>query len=154
MKRVFTAIKANNKNCIVSVAPNPQRFSYEYFLADWQKWERMGLIEDLVLQIYRNDLNVFVSELEYPEVKAARKHIPVSIGILSGLKNRSIPMQQIKTQVQKTRERNFAGVSFFFYETLWNISQEKALERQAGFQELFPTPATYPSLLAGWKPGV
>ncbi|MFM2063272.1 MAG: hypothetical protein RLZZ507_2942 [Cyanobacteriota bacterium] len=152
MKRVFTAIKANNKNCIVSVAPNPQRFSYEYFLADWQKWERMGLIEDLVLQIYRNDLNVFVSELEYPEVKAARKHIPVSIGILTGLKNRSVPMQQIQTQVQKTRNRNFAGVSFFFYETLWNISQEKALERQAGFQELFPTPATYPSLLAGWKP--
>ncbi|TAF04869.1 MAG: glycoside hydrolase family 10 protein [Nostocales cyanobacterium] len=158
MKRVFTAIKANKRNCIVSVAPNPQRFSYEYFLADWQKWERMGLVEDLVLQIYRNDLNVFISELEYPEVKAARQHIPVSIGILSGLKNRSVPMQQIKTQVQKVRDaggkrsyRQFAGVSFFFYETLWNISPEKALERQAGFQEIFPTPATYPSLLAGWK---
>ncbi|MBK1989599.1 glycoside hydrolase family 10 protein [Sphaerospermopsis aphanizomenoides BCCUSP55] len=154
MKRVFTAIKANKKNCIVSVAPNPQRFSYEYFLADWQKWERMGLIEDLVLQIYRNDLNVFVSELEYPEVKAAQKHIPVSIGILTGLKNRSVPMQQIKTQVQKVRERKFAGVSFFFYETLWNISQEKAPERQAGFQQIFPKPANYPNLLAGWKAGV
>ncbi|WP_413175001.1 glycoside hydrolase family 10 protein [Anabaena azotica] len=152
MKRVFTAIKANKKNCLVSVAPNPQRFSYEYFLADWQKWERMGLIEDLVLQIYRDDLNVFVSELEYPEVKAARKHIPVSIGILSGLKNRSVSMQQIKTQVQKVRERKFAGVSFFFYETLWNISQEKAPERQADFQQIFPKPATYPNLLAGWKP--
>lgn len=66
MKRVFTAIKANNKNCLVSVAPNPHRFSYEYFLADWQKWERMGLIEDLVVHIiiYRDDLNVFCSELE------------------------------------------------------------------------------------------
>lgn len=151
MKRVFTAIKANKKNCLVSVAPNPQRFSYEYFLADWQKWERMGLIEDLVLQIYRDDLNVFFSELEYPEVKAARKHIPVSIGILSGLKNRPVSMQQIKTQVQKVRDLKFAGISFFFYETLWNISQEKALERQAGFQQIFPKPATYPSLLAGWK---
>jgi uncharacterized lipoprotein YddW (UPF0748 family) len=154
MKRVFFAIKANKKNCIVSVAPNPQRFSYEYFLADWQKWERMGLVEDLVLQIYRDDLKVFVSELEYPEVKAARKHIPVSIGILAGLKNRSVPMQQIKTQVQKVRDRNFAGVSFFFYETLWNISQEKTLDRQAGFQQLFPKPANYPNLLTGWKAGV
>ncbi|QYX32123.1 glycoside hydrolase family 10 protein [Sphaerospermopsis torques-reginae] len=158
MKRVFFAIKANRKNCIVSVAPNPQRFSYEYYLADWQKWERMGLVEDLVLQIYRDDLNVFIQELEYPEVKAAKKHIPVSIGILTGLKNRSVPMQQIKTQVEKVRDtsgergdRQFAGVSFFFYETLWNISQEKALDRQAGFQELFPKPANYPNLLAGWK---
>nr|WP_242046665.1 glycoside hydrolase family 10 protein [Cylindrospermum sp. FACHB-282] len=152
MKRVFTAIKANKKNCLVSVAPNPQRFSYEYFLADWQKWERMGIIEDLVLQIYRNDLNVFISELEYPEVKAAQSHIPVSIGILSGLKNRSVPMSQIQTQVQKVRDRNFAGVSFFFYETLWNMSQEKPLGRQQGFQKIFPTTTAYPNLLTGWKP--
>lgn len=152
MKRVFTAIKAVKPDCIVSVAPNPQRFSYEYFLADWQRWERMGLIEDLVLQIYRDDLNVFVRELEYPEVKAAKSHIPVSIGILTGLKNRAVPMQQIQTQVQKTRDRNFAGVSFFFYETLWNLTKEKPQERQAAFQNIFSTPAKYPNLLTGWKP--
>jgi uncharacterized lipoprotein YddW (UPF0748 family) len=152
MKRVFTAIKANKKDCIVSVAPNPQRFSYEYFLADWQKWERMGIIEDLVLQIYRNDLNVFISELEYPEVKLAQTHIPVSIGILSGLKNRSVPMTQIQTQIEKVRERKFAGISFFFYETLWNMSQEKPQQRQLAWQKIFPTPTTYPNLLAHWKP--
>jgi uncharacterized lipoprotein YddW (UPF0748 family) len=152
MKRVFTAIKANKKDCIVSVAPNPQRFSYEYFLADWQKWERMGIIEDLVLQIYRNDLNVFISELEYPEVKLAQTHIPVSIGILSGLKNRSVPMTQIQTQIEKVRERKFAGISFFFYETLWNMSQEKPQKRQLAWQKIFPTQTTYPNLLADWKP--
>ena len=138
MKRVFFAIKANKKNCLVSVAPNPQRFSYEYYLADWQKWERMGLIEELVLQVYRDDLKVFISELEYPEVKAAQKHIPVSIGILTGLKNRSVPIEQIATQVEKTRDRNFAGVAFFFYETLWNMSQETVAKRQGSFQKLFP----------------
>jgi uncharacterized lipoprotein YddW (UPF0748 family) len=152
MKRVFVAIKANKKDCIVSVAPNPQRFSYEYFLADWQKWERMGIVEDLVLQVYRNDLNVFISELEYPEVKQAQSHIPVSIGILTGLKNRTVPMEQIKTQIEKVRERKFAGVSFFFYETLWNMSQEKPQQRQQTWQKIFPTPTNYPNLLANWKP--
>jgi uncharacterized lipoprotein YddW (UPF0748 family) len=152
MKRVFTAIKATKKNCIVSVAPNPQRFSYDFFLADWQKWERMGLIEELVVQIYRDDLNVFNSELEYPEVKLARSHIPVSIGILSGLKGRFVPMQQIETQVQSVRDRKFAGVSFFFYETLWNLAKEKPPQRQTSFQKLFPTPKAYPNLLLGWKP--
>ncbi|ABA20696.1 Protein of unknown function DUF187 [Trichormus variabilis ATCC 29413] len=152
MQRVFKAIKATKKDCLVSVAPNPQRFSYDYFLADWQKWERMGLIEELVLQIYRDDLNVFVQELEYPEVKTAKAHIPVSIGILSGLKNRSVPIQQIQTQVQKVRDRNFAGVSFFFYETLWNLSQEASAKRQAGFQQIFSQPAKYPNLITGWKP--
>jgi uncharacterized lipoprotein YddW (UPF0748 family) len=80
MKRVFAAVKARNQNCLISVAPNPQRVSYDLFLADWKTWERQGLIEELILQVYRNDLKVFISELEYPEVQAARRHIPVSIG--------------------------------------------------------------------------
>ncbi len=152
MKRVFTAIKAAKKKCLVSVAPNPQRFSYEFFLADWARWERMGLIEDLVIQVYRNDLDVFVSELEYPEVKTARSHIPVSIGIISGLKGKYVPVGQIQTQVQKVRERKFAGVSFFFYETLWNMANEKPQQRQLAFKKIFPQPVAYPNLLAGWKP--
>ncbi|MBD2439755.1 glycoside hydrolase family 10 protein [Nostoc sp. FACHB-110] len=152
MKRVFTAIKTTKRNCLVSVAPNPQRFSYEFFLADWQKWERLGIVEELVLQIYRDDLNVFVKELEYPEVKAARSHIPVSVGIITGLKNKNVPITQIQTQVQKVRDRNFAGVSFFFYESLWNLSKEASSIRQSGLQKIFPTPAKYPSLLADWKP--
>ncbi len=151
MKDVFFAIKAVDKNCIVSVAPNPQRFSYEYFLADWAKWERMGLIEDLIVQIYRDDMNVFVQELQYPEVIAAKKHIPTSIGIISGLKNRHVPAKQIKAQVKQVRDRNFAGVSFFFYETLWNISKEPSQNRLSGLRGLFSTPAKYPSLLADSK---
>ncbi|GAB1540381.1 glycoside hydrolase family 10 protein [Scytonema sp. NUACC21] len=152
MKQVFKAIKATKNNCLVSVAPNPQRFSYEFFLADWQRWERMGLIEELVIQVYRNDLSVFISELEYPEVKAAKSHIPVSIGIITGLKGKYVPVKQIETQVQKVRERNFAGVSFFFYETLWNMTDEKLQQRQLAFKKIFPQPVAYPNLLAGWRP--
>ncbi|AFY57008.1 hypothetical protein Riv7116_4589 [Rivularia sp. PCC 7116] len=151
MKEVFFAIKAVDKNCIVSVSPNPQRFSYEYFLADWQRWERMGLIEDLIVQIYRNDMNVFIKELQQPEVIAAKKHIPTSIGILSGLKNKHVPVEQIEAQVKQVRDRNFAGVSFFFYETLWNLSEQPSQQRISGLQELFSSPAKYPNLLANSK---
>ncbi len=150
LQRVFKAVKARKPNIILSMAPNPQRVSYELFLADWQNWERRGLIEELVLQVYRNDLNVFIKELEYPEVQAAKKHIPVSVGILSGLKDRSVPVSQIQTQVAASRERNFAGVSFFFYETLWNLSKEKSSDRQNAFKTIFPDTVRRPNLLAGW----
>ncbi len=151
MKRVFKAIKDVKKDCLVSVAPNPQRFSYDFFLADWEKWERMGLVEELVLQLYRDDLKVFNGELERSEVKTAKRHIPVSVGILSGLKGRYVPTQQIETQVKNTRDRNFAGVSFFFYETLWNMSKEKPEQRQISFQNMFPTPINHPNMFKGWK---
>lgn len=143
-KRVFVAVKAVKKDCIISVSPNPQEFSYNFFLADWERWERMGLVEDLVIQIYRDDLKRFNGELNRPEVEAARKHIPVSIGILSGLRGRHVPMEQIKTQVKNVRDRKFAGTSFFFYETLWNISKEPAAQRQNEFRNLFSTPTVYP----------
>ncbi len=152
MKQIFQAVKTNNKNCIVSVAPNPQRISYDLFLADWKSWEQQGLIEELVLQVYRNDLKVFISELQYAEVEAARQRIPVSIGILSGLKDRYVPWGQIQNQVQVARRYNFAGVSFFFYETLWNLGREQPIKRQNSFRQIFPVAVKRPTLLDGWKP--
>lgn len=144
MTDIFFAIKKSNPDCVVAIAPNPQDFSYTTFLQDWQTWERRGLVEELILQVYRNNLAAFTKELSQPEVQAARHHIPVSIGILTGLKNLSMPMQLIEKQVQATRAQGFAGAAFFFYETLGN--------RDPAFQALFPAPAKRPDLLQGWRP--
>jgi len=137
MKLLFKAIKDKKNHVIVSLSPNPQDFSLQAFLLDWQTWERMGLIEELVLQVYRNDLGDFVREISKPEVQAARRHIPVGIGILAGLKGRPVSLEQIKTQVKTVRDLGFAGVSMFFYESLWNLGSESPQERQVGFQNLF-----------------
>ncbi|MBW4575304.1 MAG: family 10 glycosylhydrolase [Aphanothece sp. CMT-3BRIN-NPC111] len=152
MKQLFQAVKERKKNVLVSLSPNPQEFSYESYLADWQSWERQGIIEELVIQLYRNDLSRLIAEMDRPEVQAARRHIPVAIGILSGLKPRPIPMQQIQEQVQAVRDRGFAGVSFFFYESLWNLASEPAAQRQAAFKQLFSTPVERPNIVEGWQP--
>lgn len=154
MKQLFQAVKARKPNCILSVSPNPQRVSYEQYLADWKSWEEQGLIEELVIQLYRNDLQAFIKELQYPEVQAARQRIPVSIGILSGLKARYVPWGQIQNQVQITRRYSFAGVSFFFYETLWNLGKEHPIKRQNAIEQIFPVAVKRPNLLDGWKPFV
>ncbi|HEY9866488.1 MAG TPA: glycoside hydrolase family 10 protein [Candidatus Obscuribacterales bacterium] len=138
MKKTFETIKSIKPDCIVSLSPNPLHFSLPAYLQDWFTWERKGWIEELVLQIYRSDLNRFITELERSEVTLAKNHIPVAIGILSGLKNRSTPMEIIEKQIAETRKRNFAGVSFFFYESLWNWSEESAQERHRKLQHLFP----------------
>lgn len=146
MQRIFRAVKDRKQNCLISLAPNPQQVSYNFFLADWGTWERQGLVEELVLQVYRDNLDAFISELEQPEVKAALRHMPVSIGILTGLKNHLVSSKQIQTQVQEVRKREFAGVSFFFYETLWNLAKEKPFERQSVFQELFSVSVKRPNI--------
>jgi uncharacterized lipoprotein YddW (UPF0748 family) len=70
----------------------------------------------------------------------ARDHIPTGIGILTGLKGKQVPMTQIQQQVQAVRDRGYAGVSFFFYETLWNLVAEPAEQRQAAFKTLLTPP--------------
>jgi uncharacterized lipoprotein YddW (UPF0748 family) len=145
MGRAFTTLKAQRPRAVMSVSPNPHVFAYEYYLQDWDTWVRKGYAEEIIIQLYRNDLGRFVWEMSQDAADFARGHVPTSIGILSGLRGRSVPMSQIAEQVEAVRDRKFAGVAFFFYETLWNLSSEgSSSERQAALQTLFPNRATYP----------
>lgn len=145
MGEVFATLKQNRPGAIMSVSPNPHVFAYEYYLQDWDSWLKKGYVEELIIQLYRSDLGRFVWEMSQDAAEFARTHIPTGIGILSGLRGRSVPMDRIAEQVEAVRDRNFAGVAFFFYETLWNLSSEGTPEvRKAALQEIFPNPATYP----------
>ncbi|MDR9402475.1 MAG: glycoside hydrolase family 10 protein [Halothece sp. Uz-M2-17] len=141
MGKVFHTIKAVNPDCLVSVSPNPLHFALPAHLQDWFTWEQQGYIEELVLQVYRTDMERFVDELQRTEVQLANSNIPVAIGILSGLKNRPTPMPMIQQQVQEVRDRGFDGVSFFFYESLWNWAEQSPMEREESLYDLFLFPA-------------
>ena len=145
MGRVFKMLKTNRPQAVMSVSPNPHVFAYEFYLQDWDTWLKRGYVEELIIQLYRNDLGRFVWEMGQDAADFARTHVPTSVGILSGLRGRSVPMAQIAEQVEAVRDRDYAGVSFFFYETLWNLSEEGTpLERQEAFQDIFPNQASYP----------
>lgn len=146
MGKLFTAIKARKQKCIVALSPNPFNFALPASLQDWFTWERRGYIEEIVLQVYRSDIKRFNAELEREEVKLAKPHIPTAIGILTGLKNNPVPLKQIQEQVQEVRKRNFAGVSFFFYESLSNWAKETPEERNTAFRTFFPTKIQRPSV--------
>jgi len=142
MGKVFHTIKAANPDCLVSVSPNPLHFALPAHLQDWLTWEQRGYMEELVLQVYRTDMERFVDELQRTEVQLANSNIPVAIGILSGLKDRPTPMPMIQEQVQEVRDRGFDGVSFFFYESLWNWAEQSPTEREKALYDLFLFPAT------------
>ncbi len=139
LTQIVRAIKAIRHDCIVSISPNPLNFSRTRYLADWQQWADLGLIDELVLQVYRDRLSAFKLELAKPEVSAIRQKIPTSIGILAGLKNRAIASETIAQQVAITTIDRFAGVGYFFYETLFHERLSPlAIERSpAQLQDIF-----------------
>jgi uncharacterized lipoprotein YddW (UPF0748 family) len=145
--RTFEAVKAVKPDVVISVSPNPQHFAYARYLQDWQRWQELGYIEELVLQVYRSDIEVFIGELNRPEVEAARRHIPVGIAVLAGLRNRPTEMPLIEEKVRTIRNQGFAGMSFFFYQSLWDWSEESPVQREAGLAELFREAIVAPDVM-------
>lgn len=140
LRQVFTAVKAKKDDCIISISPNPLDFSTRKYLANWQTWELEGLAEEIVLQVYNRTALVFQQELEKPEIKAARNHIPTIIGITTGQKptSKRVSIKKIKVEVQETRDRDFAGFSFFFFGSLLDLvfDTETSKEREKVFAQI------------------
>lgn len=103
---------------VISLSPNPLGFSKTNYSVDWQAWVQEALIDELVLQVYRDNLGSFIAEISKPEIFAVQSRIPTAIGILSGIKTRSVSSSQMRQQLQEVRRRNLSGVAFFFYETV------------------------------------
>lgn len=140
MLQLNQTVKARKPNAIFSVSPNYYDFAYKYQLQDWLNWVRLGIVDELVVQLYRNDLESFYSKLTSPEIIETQQLIPTGIGIMAGLRNRPVSMQQIQSQVRAAKQRGL-GATFFYYESLWDYAPESVAQRQAGFQELFANPA-------------
>lgn len=151
MGRMVRTIKARKPYITVALSPNAQKFSYENYLQDWVTWRRKGYVDELLLQVYRSDINSFVNELMQPEVQEAKQYIPVGVGILTGLNGKPIPIAQVQEQVQAARALGFVGVSFFFYETMWNLTDESPELRKQIFQDLFTPAVPRPNLVGGWR---
>lgn len=117
---IVSSVKSIRCDCLVSISPNPLSFAKSRYLVDWQQWAELGLIDELVLQVYRDRLDVFSHELTKPEVRAIQTKIPTLIGILTGLKTRPIAIETIAQQVAMIGANRFDGCACFFYETLFN----------------------------------
>ncbi len=59
MNSLAQTIKKCQPTAIISLSPNPYTFSLESYLLDWQKWQQKNLIDELIIQVYRTDMNAF-----------------------------------------------------------------------------------------------
>ncbi len=138
MAELYQAVKAVKPKVKISLSPNYQAFAYKYYLQDWENWVKKGLVNELILQVYRNDKSSFIAQLEQPSVKLAQSLIPVQIGISTGTVRNPVKMAQVREQVQAVRDRNFNGISFFYWESLWGyIVPESPQQRRKAFFEMF-----------------
>lgn len=140
MTQLNKSVKARKPSAVFSVSPNPYDYAYKATLQDWLTWLRKGIVDELIVQVYRPDLVSFDTQLVQPAIQEARQKIPTGVGILTGLRTRPVNMNFIQSKIQQARNRQL-GVSFFFYESLWNVAPEPKEFRQSRFKALFYQPA-------------
>ena len=137
MLQLNQAVRVRKPNAIFSVSPNYYDFAYKFQLQDWLNWVRLDIVDELIMQVYHDDLQSFIGKITRPEILETQKWMPTGIGVIAGLRTRRIPIRQIQSQVRAAQERGL-GVAFFYYESLWDTGPEAENERQSGFQALFP----------------
>ncbi len=120
LTQIVSSVKSIRPNCLISISPNPLGFSNSRYLVDWQQWDQLGLIDELVLQVYRDSLIALEREITKPEVRSIKSKIPTLIGILTGLRTKPIASNLIKSQIATITNHQFGGFACFFYETLFH----------------------------------
>lgn len=141
MTQLNYAVKQRKPQAIFSVAPNPYVTAYNTYLQDWVTWVERSIVDELIVQVYRPDISSFLEQIVRPEIQVAQQKIPTAVGVLTGLRNRPVPMPLIQSKVKAARDRGL-GVTFFFYESLWDYAPEPSTERKSNFKALFNSPAS------------
>jgi uncharacterized lipoprotein YddW (UPF0748 family) len=117
LERLRAAMNSACPAVRISVSPNPQEFSYSNYLADWSGWVRRGLVDEVVVQIYRDNLAALARELAHPSLAAAAVRVPVRIGLLAGLKSQPKDPAQLRREFELVQGRGYRGIDLFFYES-------------------------------------
>ncbi len=140
MSNLSKAVKQRKPNLIFSVSPNYYDFAYKQQLQDWLGWVRQNIVDELIVQVYRADIDDFTSQISRPEIVEVQNKISTGIGILSGLRNSNVPIARVFSQSFATQRRGL-GISYFYYKSLWGYGPEAIADRQREFQYLFRNPA-------------
>ncbi|MBD2654725.1 family 10 glycosylhydrolase [Synechocystis sp. FACHB-383] len=140
MVQLNARIKAAKPNILVSVSPATYNLAYNTFLQDWLDWIRKGIVDEVIVQVYRTSLPTFTEPIQRAEFREAKTRIPTAVGILTGLPTKQVPMPLVNDKVYAARAQGM-GASFFYYQTLWDVAPEEKDYRIQSFRRLFASPA-------------
>jgi uncharacterized lipoprotein YddW (UPF0748 family) len=138
LDQLARAVRAARPGALISISPNYYDFAYKLQLQDWREWVRRGIADELLVQIYRPDLESYQPHLSRAEVQEARQRIPTAIAVMSGQRNRPTPLALMAQKVAANRARGL-GVAFFYFESLWSLGPESPEERIAGLAQMLGT---------------
>ena len=138
LTEITQAVKSVRPEAIVSVSPNPPGFAYRKYLQDWVRWVNMGIVDEVVVQLYRDDLTVFENDLYNSGFHTLRSQIPIAIGLYTGPLADAKDFNRTVDEIAAVQQAGYGGVSFFSWETtFWMLKTAPDIEVKRTLERLF-----------------
>ncbi|MGD1856823.1 MAG: glycoside hydrolase family 10 protein [Leptolyngbyaceae cyanobacterium] len=138
LSEITQAVKSVRPETLVSVSPNPPGFAYRRYLQDWVRWVNLGIVDEVVVQLYRNDLTVFENDLYHSGFHNLRTQVPIAIGLYTGPLTSAKAFDRTVDEIAAVQQADYSGVSFFSWETtFWVMKQASDLEVRSTLERLF-----------------
>lgn len=128
MGKIAKEVRSQKPDLIISLSPSPPNFAYQKYLQDWTSWAEDGLIDEAIVQIYREQPQFIQNELNREDFAYLQKIIPIGIGLYTGPVENSKPIDQIRKEVEVTQASGYENLSFFSWETTFWLLKKSSTE--------------------------
>ena len=118
LQELSNTLRKTDPQLIISMAPSIYPWSEENYLQNWPKWLEMGLVDLVVPQVYRYDIEAYQHEMNkiYTEQVSPDNHFRIYPGVLLQVGDYN-PTEEFLSEMMKwNRSKNTSGEVFFFYE--------------------------------------
>lgn len=125
LKNLYKAVKKEDPNCIVSMAPSIYPWSKEEYLQDWPHWVNFGYVDMICPQVYRKDSLSYKKALEntISQILPEKRHL-LFPGLLIQVDDERPSKEFFRYMLDKNRDLGVHGEVFFFYEGLSTYQNE------------------------------
>ncbi len=128
-RKIAEAIRNTNPNLVISLSPNPLGFSRKKYSQDWFIWIKAGLIDELVMQLYRPTSQEVALAIDNSILPEAKKYVDIGIGIYAGSLKNQKSLSEIQKQMEVAKNYGYGYVIFPWETSLgivrWNKREKK-----------------------------
>lgn len=132
-QKVFSAIKEASPNLVRSLSPNPYHFSYNNYSQDWLTWVKQGLIDEVVVQIYRPTTQQVIDSLTNSTLNTVKQYVPVAVGIYTGNFFKLKSLAELQNQISVVEDSNFGYVLFSWEYLFTPLNRESKTAKEKIF---------------------
>ena len=127
--KVVAAVRKVRPDLVISLSPNPLGFSRQKYSQDWLAWIKAGLIDELVIQLYRQTSAEVALSIDNSILPEASQYVDVAVGIYAGNSRKQKPLVEIQQQITTVKQYGYGYVIFPWSSSLgilrWSDRQKK-----------------------------